>query len=162
LHDEIFDGGQLRRDRLDDRQGRAIDEEEPIFSVVDDVDELLGKKPGIDGVEHVAHSWRRVEHLEMTVGIPRQRSDPVAFPHAEPLQGQRHPLDARMRVRICIAMNVTLDLACNDLRLAVIVGGILNQAADQERHVHHQSLHRFLRGHEALWVSRTSVRDTVR
>jgi hypothetical protein len=42
-------------------------------------------------------------------------------------------------------MDVAFDLARDDLCLAVKVGGILDQAADQKRHVHHQSLHRSLR-----------------
>ncbi|MCP3443477.1 hypothetical protein [Bradyrhizobium sp. CCGUVB14] len=38
-------------------------------------------------------------------------------------------------------MDIALDFARDDLGLAVIVGGILDQATDQQRHVHHQSLH---------------------
>lgn len=79
------------------------------------------------------------------MGIPGQRADAVALLHAEPLERQRHALDARMGVRVGIAMNVAFDLARDDLRFAVIVGGILDQAADQERHIHHQSLHGLLR-----------------
>ncbi|MFK4675728.1 hypothetical protein ABIF37_008131 [Bradyrhizobium diazoefficiens] len=77
--------------------------------------------------------------------IPGQRADAVALLHAETLQGQRHALDAWMSVGIGVAMDVALDLARDDLCLAVMVCGILDQAADQERHVHHQSLHHFLR-----------------
>ncbi|MHC2407966.1 hypothetical protein ACVJGC_000557 [Bradyrhizobium diazoefficiens] len=144
-HDVSLDRLQLRRDRLDDRQRGAVDEQQAVFGVVDDVDELLGKQPRIDGVQHIAHARRGVEHLEMAVGIPGQRADAVALLHAETLQGQRHALDAWESVRIGVAMDVALDLARDDLRLAVIVGGVLDQAADQERHVHHQSLHHFLR-----------------
>ncbi len=39
------------------------------------------------------------------------------------------------------AVQVAFDLARDHLRLAVIVGGIFDEAADQQRHVHHQSLH---------------------
>lgn len=49
-------------------------------------------------------------------------------------------------------MDVALDLARDDLRLAVIVGGILDQAADQQRHVHHQSLHRPLRKSQVVKI----------
>ena len=81
----------------------------------------------------------------MPVRIPGQGADAVAGLHAEPLERHGHALDARMGVRIGVAMDVALDLARDDLGFAVIVGGILDQAADQERHVHHQSLHRLLR-----------------
>ncbi|MEY9529392.1 hypothetical protein ABIF70_010533 [Bradyrhizobium japonicum] len=71
--------------------------------------------------------------------------------HAEPLQSQRHALDAWMGVGVGVAMDVALDLARDDLGFAVIVRGILDQAADQERHVHHQSLHGLLRSHVVAW-----------
>ncbi|MEY9158946.1 hypothetical protein ABIG04_007256 [Bradyrhizobium japonicum] len=96
-------------------------------------------------MQHVAHAGRGIEHLEMAVRIPGQGADAVAFLHAEPLQSQRHALDAWMGVGVGVAMDVALDLACDDLGFAVIVRGILDQAADQERHVHHQSLHGLLR-----------------
>ncbi|MGY4409885.1 hypothetical protein ACVWW4_001621 [Bradyrhizobium sp. LB7.1] len=141
-HDKGLDRLELRRDRLHDRQRGAVDEQNPVLGVVDDVDELFGKQPRVDGVQHVAHARRGIEHLEVTVRIPRQCTDAVAGLHAEPLQRQRHALDARMGVRIGVTMNVALDLARDDLGLAVIIRGILDQAADQKRHVHHQSLHR--------------------
>ena len=42
-HHVSLDRIQLRRDRLDDRQRGAIDEQQAVSRVIDDVDELFGK-----------------------------------------------------------------------------------------------------------------------
>lgn len=42
--------GQIGGDLLGERQRQRVDEQEPVFGVIDDVGELLRKQAGIDGV----------------------------------------------------------------------------------------------------------------
>ena len=48
---------------------------------------------------------------------------------------------ALVRVAIGVAMDAAFHRLRHDLGRAVVAVGMLDQAADQERHVHHQALH---------------------
>ncbi len=142
-HDDVADDtGEARRDRLGDRQRQPVDEQPAILGMIDDVDELFGEQPGIDRVQHGAAARRGVEHLEVSVGVPSQRRDRRALADTEAVQRLRHALRPPMHLGIVAAMDAPVELARDHLRRAVVAPGMLDEHGQQQRHVHHQALHR--------------------
>ena len=54
MRDEGLDGLAARRELLDQRREGDVEEQHLVFGVVDDVVDLLGKQPRVDGVQHRA------------------------------------------------------------------------------------------------------------
>ncbi len=53
-HDHRLEVGQRRKDRFDHAHQVRVDEQHPILGVVDDVADLVGEEPDVDGVTHEA------------------------------------------------------------------------------------------------------------
>ena len=136
-HNHMLDGRESIRDPFEKGQGERIDEQHAVFRMIDDIDDLIGKQARIDRVQDGADTGRGIEHLEMPDGVPRQRADTVALDDAEALQCKRHAFRAVVHLRIIGAQQIAFDLAADDFRVAMPVRRILNEAAQQERHVHH-------------------------
>jgi hypothetical protein len=85
--------------------------------VVDDVGQLLGEQPQVEGVQHRAHRRHGEVRLEVLLGVPQERPDPVALLHAEPGQRPGQP---------CCALPDLAYVACPD---AVAVEGPHDAAA---------------------------------
>jgi hypothetical protein len=68
---------------LDQRQKCGVDEENAIFGMVDDIDELRRMQPGVQGMAHGADAHGRVPHFHMLRGIPGQCRNTVAGSDAE-------------------------------------------------------------------------------
>jgi hypothetical protein len=96
--------------------------------VVDDVGDLLGEQPRIDGVADGADAGDGVVQLEVAVAVPRQRCDAVAGFHAEIPQGVGETQDALVGVGIAVAVQAVLDRDGNDVGGGMHVGGIVDYA----------------------------------
>ena len=132
---------ELRQQLLDRRQEVEVDEEELILGVVDDVDDLLGEEPRVDGVADRAHAGDAVIELEMAVAVPGQGADAVARLDAEGEQGFGHLLRPGSGIAIGVAVDIALDPPRHDLGVAVVQGGVLDELLDQQRAVLHQAEH---------------------
>jgi hypothetical protein len=79
--------------------------------------------------------------LEMAMGVPGQRADAVLGLDAERLQHTRQLARAAVRIAIGIAVGAPDRQAGNDLGIAVVLRGVLQQRGNHQRPVHHQALH---------------------
>ena len=68
-----------------------IDEEDDIARVGDDLGDLIGEEPGIDGVAHASRSRGGEIDFEVPRAVPRQRSDPVALAEPETIERPGEP-----------------------------------------------------------------------
>jgi hypothetical protein len=124
-----------------DRQEGQVGEEDLILGVVDDVAELLGEQPRVQGVADRPDPHDPVPGLDMPRGVPGQRRHPVAALHAESLQGIGQPLGAGVDPAIGRAHDRALDRAADDLAVAVPVPGVVEDLVDRQRPVLHQPKH---------------------
>ena len=74
-------------DLFDQRQEHRIAHQNAVFSVIDDVDELLGEKARVDGVNNGAHTRDAIVGLKMPMVVPGQRRNAVG--HSDPGRLQR-------------------------------------------------------------------------
>ena len=138
--DEPLHRLEPRRELLGEGQGRRVDEQPGILGVVDDVDDLVGEQPRIHRMQHGARAGHAVEQLEVAMGVPAERADPVTRPHPEPAERVRQALGSPVRLGIRVAVDGAVDVARDDLGPAMKLGGVLDGARDHQRHVHDQAL----------------------
>jgi hypothetical protein len=102
---------ELRQRLREQRQQRPVDDDGPVFRVVDDVRDLPGGEPDVDRMQHRAHARHGVVRLQVSLVVPAEGADPVAG--ADPQRGQsgRQPF------------RVPGDLGVTDMRAAVTQPG---------------------------------------
>ena len=71
---------------------RAVDDDDLVLGVVDDVGELLGEQPDVEGVQDRAHGRHGQVRLEVALVVPAERPHPVARTHPEPPERRRQLL----------------------------------------------------------------------
>ena len=67
----MLDMWKLIRNCLDERHKHRVEKQYAIFSVVDDVDEMLGKQPRVDRMQYIARARDTVIELQVPVIVPR-------------------------------------------------------------------------------------------
>ena len=77
-HHDALQGGQLRRQLLQQRQEHGVGEQVAILGVVHDVGDLIREQAGIDGVTDGADPGDAVVQLEVPVVVPGERGDALA------------------------------------------------------------------------------------
>jgi hypothetical protein len=146
-HDhEAFDQGQARQELLEDRNEGEIEEDEPVLGMVDDVVELVGKEPGVEGVHDGTKAHQPVPDFEVTMGIPGHGGHDLAFAEAQTRAGGagKAPGPA-VEIAIGIAVDRSFNRAGDDLSFAMPSTGMVENGVNQQRPVLHQSVHRTLR-----------------
>ena len=66
---------------------RLVDDDHLVLGIVDDVGELVGEQPGVQGVDDRAHRGDREIQLQVLALVPQQRGHRVSLADAE--RGQR-------------------------------------------------------------------------
>ena len=148
-HDEMFDRIEQRLQALDDRGEIAVEQQDAASGVIDRIGDMLVGKAGVGGVQDIAHSRHREEQLEVTMIVPRERTDPVAGREAK----ARKPLRARCctarRAGIVVAKQLSVAIFRDDLPIAVRRGREAQYLRHVQRDVLHQAWghlrHRFLK-----------------
>ena len=140
--DESLDRLQLRRELFHERREGRVEKDIPVGRVVDDVGDLLRKKPRIDRVQHRAHSRHAEVELHVPVAVPRERRDAIAG--RDPKRGERvrDLLGPAMDVAIRAAVDRPFDRARHDLGIRMAALRVLDQRRNEQRALLHQSLHR--------------------
>ena len=136
-----FHFGAVRSQLLDQGQKRQIKEQEPVFGVVDDVDELLGEQARVDGVADRAAPRNAVVQLQVAVGVPGQGPDSVAGLDAQLREGIGQLFGPLIRPGVVRAVPAAFGQPRHDFGGAVPAGGVAEQPRDEQRLVHHESLH---------------------
>lgn len=123
-------------------QERRLDEERRVLGVVEDPGDLVGLQPGIDGVADGAAAGRGIEDFQVPVGAVGEGCYPVTGAHSQrPESARKLPCPHRGSL-VAAAVDGLVGCAGNHLAIAVHPRRVLQQAGEQQRPVHHQSLHR--------------------
>ena len=107
--------GEETPDLLPQRQKAFVDDQQPIFGVVDDIGEFRGAEAKIQRVQDAAHQRDGEVGLEMGAVIPGQRADAIARADAERQQGLREAARTDGEVRVPITVQRPVRLAGYDL-----------------------------------------------
>ncbi len=140
-HDIALDRRQLVGDLFQERHESDVGEHHPVTGVIDDPGDLIGKQSRIDRVVDRAETEDAVPDFQMPPGIPRERRHAVAELDAVLLQPLRHLERARADFGIVGRVDRTFDRACDDLALAMVDGGMVDDAMAQQRPILHQAEH---------------------
>ena len=130
---------------FDERGKGCVGKEQPLFGVIDYVDDLLIEQPRVDRVADRADPRDRVIELEMAEGIPGECPDAVAGSDPELQQRPREPFGAPLGHAVSIAVYLPFDGPRDDLRVAMIHSRMLDDRRNQERPLRHQTVHRLPR-----------------
>ena len=57
--------------------------------MIDDVDDLVGEEPDVEGVQDAARARHREPELEVALGVPREGANPPVGADAPPTEGER-------------------------------------------------------------------------
>src|SRR5215472_17088181 len=137
---KVAHGLQARSDAGEDRHHRIFHQDDRVLGVVDDILELLGEKPQVEGVEDSAHQRHCEVCFEMLLGVPRQRPDAIIGSHAEAPQRSRQlfrPIGDR-RVRCLAARH---PLASHHLAASIDRAAMPEDGGDVYRKILHGALH---------------------
>ena len=118
-----------------------VDEQQDVAGVTEDVEQLLGEQPRIEGVADRAEAGHAEVDLDVTMGVPRERGDAVARADAEGQQRVGETLGAAVDLTIVRAMDRPLDAATDDLLIAEHPRGVADQRGDQQGRVVHEAAH---------------------
>ena len=129
----VPDAGQQRNER-------GVDDDAAVLGVVDDVGQLLGREPDVEGVQHRAHGGNGEVRLEVALVVPAERADAVPRLDAQPGQGGGELLGpVATSVKVALRLPTFLD---GDRRaVAVDLLAVAEDVSDQERGVLHGALH---------------------
>ena len=109
--------------------------------MIDNPCNLIGKQTRVDGVIDRAKTEDAVPGFQMPPRIPRECCDAVAELDAVLLQALRYLERAGANFGIVGCMDRPLDRARDDLALAMVYGGMVNDAMAQQRPTLHQAEH---------------------
>src|SRR5262249_22198526 len=117
------------------------DEHHAVFRMIDDPADLVLEQPRIDGVVHRAHSEDAVPAFQVPPGVPGHGGDAVALLDAIALQTLRHLQRAGADLRVIAGGDWPLDGARDHGAVAMLDGGVIDDAMAQEWPILHQAKH---------------------
>src|SRR4051794_10389305 len=126
---------------LDQGYEDGIEENIAVFSMVDDVQDLLREQARIDRMQDAAGARYTVVKLEMTEAVPGERGDRLAECHAQRIQGPGQPFRAFGHGGVGRAVYHAVRIARDDLPLAMLRCSVIHQRGNQQRMVLHQAQH---------------------
>ena len=140
-HDDVAERRPIPGELCDQRREGQVAKQRAVLGVVDDVGDLLGEQPRVDGVANSAHRRDAEIKLQVPVVVPRDRRDAVAL--ADPQVGQRagEPPRPGVELAVAVAVNRSLGGPRDDLALGVVARGEVEQRGDEQRAILHQAEH---------------------
>jgi hypothetical protein len=134
--------GAARVHRLHQRQEGEVEAQDLVLGVVDDPGDLVRMQARVDGVQHALRAADAVVQLQVAIAVPGQCRDPVAGGERIAVEGAGDLARAPGDLRPGAAVDVALDAPRDDLAIAVVAFGELDQRRDRQRLVLHQTQHR--------------------
>ena len=125
--------------QFEDRNQVGVHQHHLVAGVVDDVGQVVLGEANVGGVSDRAHVGRREVRLEVPVGVPAERSDPVAPSHTQTGQRIAQPVDPFLQVPIGVTMNA-VALPGDDLLARKIGICPVKQARHEQLVIHHGAL----------------------
>jgi hypothetical protein len=83
----MTNGLEPARQRPENREKRAVNEDDFVFGMTDDVRNLFRKESDVECVQHASAAWNREVQLEMSSGVPSKGSYPPAIGYLEYIHG---------------------------------------------------------------------------
>jgi hypothetical protein len=141
VHDhDPLDGLEAVHARPEELHQRAVDEDDLVLGVVDDVVELLGEEPDVERVQDAPAARRREVELEVARGVPGEGAHTGVVGEAE----LREDAAEAPRALRPLAVRRSLDAVCGrrgDLLLGKQPLCPVEQVRKRERVLGHQALH---------------------
>lgn len=139
----MLDGRQVREDRGQQRQQRAVDDDDAVGGVVDDPDQLLDGQPQVQRVEHGPHGRYGQICLDMLRVVPHEGRHTVTLGDSEVVaQGAREPGRPGPGLgEAAAARGVRITGPGGDLRLPVDRHPVVQDAGHGQRYVLHGAQH---------------------
>jgi hypothetical protein len=75
--DDLLHGRHLPGQTLEQWQQIFVDEDDPIFGMVDNVLEIGWRQPQVESMEHRSHARNRIVKFEVAVGVPAKTADAI-------------------------------------------------------------------------------------
>jgi hypothetical protein len=136
-HDDIFlDCLELIFKRFNQEINIFVNEKNAVFGVINDVYQIFGGQPYIEGVQNSTHAGNAKVKFHMAMIVQRKRGDPVTLFDTKRAQGSRQLTCAFVPASISItesAGRVNRD----DFLGRIILGRMLHKIGQQQRIIHH-------------------------
>ena len=129
-----------RQNRCEDRCEARVGEYHGVPGMADDVADLLGRQPDVEGVHHRTHARNGKVRLLVLLGVPGEGGHPVAGLDAQPAQAGRQLIRA-VRQGAELDPAHALGLVGDDFTVGVCGPAVLENVPDAERKVHHRAAH---------------------
>ena len=138
----VLNTRRLRRQLLVKRQQRAVDEDDLVLGVVDDIAQLVGKEADVERVADRTGARHGIVELQVLVVVPGKGAHAVARLDAELHQRLGQPLDAFVHLAIGHAVQAAVRLHRRHALVGIEVVGVLDELVQRQLPVHHEALHR--------------------
>ena len=120
-HDDVtLDAGRVPGNFLKKRHKHRIGKDPLVLGVVDDENDLLGKKPRINRVTDIPRPAYTVIQLEVSVVVPGKRADPIPFFKPQLVQCIRQLPCAAAAVGIGVTMQRVVRGHRDDFAIRVV------------------------------------------
>jgi hypothetical protein len=141
VHDDhVPDGRHRVDDRPEQREHRAVDEDDLVLGVVGDVGQLLGEEPHVQRVQHPAGAGCGEVQLQVAGGVPGERGHPAVGADAEGVQHPAQPARPLGPLRVRRAGHAA-GVVGDDRRVAVVLFHVPEDRVDGQGTVLHQAAH---------------------
>ena len=138
---KMCDARKPRRKSLNQLDERQVEKQHSVFGMVGDVDDLIVKQPRVDGVGHPAHPRNAIPAFDVAIGVPRQRRNSVADANVQTPQRRCHLPRAAMHCPPVAAVLTAFARQADDLAVAMVDSGMVDQLPDQQRPILHGAKH---------------------
>src|SRR5713226_5592549 len=135
--------GQLIRDLLQQRYQVAINKNDLVFGVVDDVDQLVGKQADIEGVQDSTHAGNSEIEFKVAVGVPGKGGNTITLGNSGVVQCMSELHTAFPPLAVGVTMYASVGLG-DDLFTGEDTRNTVEKMLQCQWVVHYQALHRFL------------------
>ena len=106
--------------------------------MVDDVRQLLGEQPNVEGVQHASGAWCSKVQLKVSCGVPCECRHSTIVRNAELLKHCAHLTSAVCPLRIRGALKASASCSHDGLMTEILFSSI-KKMQDTQGHVLHQS-----------------------
>ena len=141
---EYDDARHFRQQRLHlfpDRQQHVVDQDHLVIGIADDVSQVLGRKPQVEGMQHRPRRRNAEIGFQMRPMVPHQRADRLATPDAGVLQRLRELARALVDRAVIAPIQGLVRPARHHLAAGIKRVGVLEQLIQAQGRLHHGGSH---------------------
>ena len=132
------------REPLEQWQQDVIDDQKPIFGVLDDVDQIVRVEAKVQRVEDATRSWNAEVGLQVGVVVPHERRHAITAVEARREKSLAQGPGPTLNVRVGVPPERLVGFLGNDLDPGEELSGASEEVCQGQRVVHHGALHSIL------------------